>query len=122
MSGKRELIWHRVNEAGNVGLNFVKPGKSRISLVNDKRVLFLRVGEELFAVDPKCPHNGAPMHAGLLQGHILACPLHRFEFDLRNGKNVSGEGYYLENYPVEIREDGLYLGMEKPRGFLAGWW
>ncbi|MCB9233668.1 MAG: Rieske 2Fe-2S domain-containing protein [Bacteroidia bacterium] len=122
MAKKEDLTWHRVNEAGNGGVNFVKEGRGRFALVNDKRLLFMRVKDELFCISPKCPHNGASLHAGLVSGYILACPLHRFEFDLRDGKNVSGEGYYLENFPVEIREDGMYVGMEKPRGFLAGWW
>jgi nitrite reductase/ring-hydroxylating ferredoxin subunit len=43
----------------------------------------------------------------------IVCPLHRYKFSLVNGRNVSGEGYYLKTYPVEQREDGLYIGFEK---------
>jgi 3-phenylpropionate/trans-cinnamate dioxygenase ferredoxin subunit len=29
---------------------------------------------------------------------------------------VSGEGYYLKHWPVEQRDDGIYVGMEKGGG------
>lgn len=46
----------------------------------------------------------------------VVCPLHRYKFSLKNGYNSSGEGYYLKTYPIEQREDGPWLGMEK-----SGW-
>jgi 3-phenylpropionate/trans-cinnamate dioxygenase ferredoxin subunit len=30
---------------------------------------------------------------------------------------VSGEGYYLKTYPVEEREDGVFVGFEESRWF-----
>jgi 3-phenylpropionate/trans-cinnamate dioxygenase ferredoxin subunit len=28
---------------------------------------------------------------------------------MKNGRNVTGEGYYLKYWPVEAREDGIYV-------------
>ncbi|MEI9944281.1 MAG: hypothetical protein WDN26_08640 [Chitinophagaceae bacterium] len=36
---------------------------------------------------------------------------------MNNGRNVSGEGYYLKHWPTELREDGLFVGMEDKAGF-----
>jgi 3-phenylpropionate/trans-cinnamate dioxygenase ferredoxin subunit len=36
---------------------------------------------------------------------------------MKNGTNVSGEGYYLKHWPVEIREGGVFVGMEKNKLF-----
>jgi 3-phenylpropionate/trans-cinnamate dioxygenase ferredoxin subunit len=47
----------------------------------------------------------------------IVCPLHRYRFDVSNGRNVSGEGYYLKTYPVEQRPDGLYVGFEEKSWF-----
>ena len=52
-------------------------------------------------------------------GHVV-CPMHRYNYDMKNGRNVSGEGYYLTHWPVEIREDGIYVGMETGNR-LFGW-
>ena len=43
------------------------------------------------------------------QGRIV-CPLHKYRFDPANGRNTSGEGYKLKTYPVEIREEYIYIG------------
>jgi len=37
-----------------------------------------------------------------------------------NGRNTSGEGYYLKHWKVETREDGVFVEMEEPGG-LFGW-
>jgi hypothetical protein len=50
----------------------------------------------------------------------VVCPMHRYKYDVRNGRNTSGEGYYLTHWPVETREDGVYVGMET-KGGLFGW-
>ncbi|RYF85287.1 MAG: (2Fe-2S)-binding protein [Chitinophagaceae bacterium] len=75
--------------------------------------------EELFAFVPKCPHASGFFVEGFIDalGNVV-CPLHRYKFCMKNGRNVSGEGYYLKHWPVEIREDGVYVGLES-KSFLG---
>jgi 3-phenylpropionate/trans-cinnamate dioxygenase ferredoxin subunit len=47
----------------------------------------------------------------------IVCPLHRYKFSLQNGRNVSGEGYFLKLFPVEIRPDGVFIGLEENKLF-----
>ncbi len=69
---------------------------------------------QLFAFARKCPHASGLLSNGSIDssGNVI-CPVHRYKFCMKNGRNVSGEGYYLKHWPVEIREDGVYVGMEK---------
>lgn len=66
--------------------------------------------ELFFAFAPKCPHAGGRFADGFIDvfGNVV-CPLHRYRFCLKNGRNVSGEGYYLKRWPVELREDGVFV-------------
>ena len=68
---------------------------------------------ELFAFAQKCPHAGAAFKDGIIDasGNVL-CPRHRYKFCLKNGRNVSGEGYYLKHWPVEVREEGVFIGLD----------
>jgi 3-phenylpropionate/trans-cinnamate dioxygenase ferredoxin subunit len=50
----------------------------------------------------------------------IVCPLHRYKYNMENGRNVSGEGYYLKHWPVQIKEDGIFVGVEETSG-LFGW-
>ena len=68
----------------------------------------------LFAFAPKCPHaSGAFVHGAIDGKGNVVCPLHRYKFCLKNGRNISGEGYYLKHWPVEMQEEGIFVGLEK---------
>jgi nitrite reductase/ring-hydroxylating ferredoxin subunit len=86
--------------------------------VNNRTVCLSKHQEQLHAFAPKCPHSGGYFRDGWMDalGNVV-CPLHRYKFCPSNGRNVSGEGYYLKHFPLEIREDGVYVGLEKNKFF-----
>jgi len=79
--------------------------------VAEKNICLAIHKETLFAFQAICPHAGAKMVNGYLdaQGNAV-CPLHKYKFALKNGYNVTGEGYNMRTYPIEIREDGIFVG------------
>ncbi len=89
-----------------------------IAEAGSKKICVGRFNEKLFAFVQKCPHAGGWLSDGYIDalGNIV-CPLHRYKFDLKNGRNVSGEGYYLKHWPVEVRDDGVWVGMEEGKLF-----
>ena len=50
-----------------------------------ERVVLLRVGESVFALQDQCPHAGAPLSKGFLEGDLLTCSWHGWTFNVRNG-------------------------------------
>jgi 3-phenylpropionate/trans-cinnamate dioxygenase ferredoxin subunit len=38
---------------------------------------------------------------------------------MQNGRNITGEGYYLKTYAIEQREEGIFIGIEESG--LFGW-
>jgi nitrite reductase/ring-hydroxylating ferredoxin subunit len=87
-------------------------------VADGKKICMAKHKEDLFAFTHKCPHAGGFFIGGYIDplGNVV-CPLHRYKYCLANGRNVSGEGYYLKHWPVEVREDGVYVGFEKNRLF-----
>lgn len=82
------------------------------TVVENKIVALLRRGNDIFAFAATCPHAGGRLCDGWvdMEGRIV-CPLHKYRFDPANGRNTSGEGYKLKTYPVEIREENIYVGL-----------
>ena len=78
-----------------------------------KKICLVKHDETLFACTAQCPHASGVLADGFIDplGNIV-CPLHRYKYDLKNGRNVSGEGYFLKTYAVEIRDDGIYVGID----------
>ncbi|KIC94835.1 Rieske (2Fe-2S) protein [Flavihumibacter solisilvae] len=80
--------------------------------LNGTPICIGRYRDQLFAFAAKCPHAGGLLSEGRIDaaGNII-CPLHGYRFAIRNGCNMSGEGYYLRHWPVEIKDNGVYVGV-----------
>ena len=107
----KEYKWYKVADH----INEIGFADNNIAVVeaNGKKICLAKFKEEVFAFAYKCPHAGGIMADGYVDalGNVV-CPLHRYKYNMVNGRNTSGEGYYLKNWPTEIREDGVYVGME----------
>jgi 3-phenylpropionate/trans-cinnamate dioxygenase ferredoxin subunit len=69
---------------------------------------------EAYGCAARCPHAGGNMNQGWLDpmGNIV-CPLHRYKFDSKSGRNTSGEGYFIKTYPVKEDDEGVFVGVER---------
>lgn len=85
-----------------------------------KKICIGRQADAYFAFSFKCPHAGGILADGYIDamGNVV-CPLHRYKFNMKNGRNVTGEDYYLKTWPVEINDNGVFVGMEPSRGWFG---
>ena len=105
--------WHKI--ADNITeIHFKANGLAEIE-INGKTICLAKNHYQLFACTQKCPHAGALLADGQLDAlGNLVCPLHKYKFSLKNGRNISGEGYYLKTFAIEEREDGVFICIENP--------
>ena len=118
MDTTKNYKWHKIAETA-AALSFGANGLTEMEAGGKKFCLSLQHGQ-LLACAHKCPHAGGSMAEGYTDalGNIV-CPLHRYKFSLQNGRNTSGEGYFLKTFPIQLREDGVYVGF--PENSLFGW-
>ena len=85
--------------------------------VDGKKITLAKFKDSYFAFTQKCPHASGRMAQGYINplGQVV-CPLHRYAFDMKNGRNTTGEGYFLKTYPLELRPEGIFIGF-KPNSF-----
>jgi nitrite reductase/ring-hydroxylating ferredoxin subunit len=116
MSLGKSYQWHKIADDPNA-LIFGANGLCEIEVAGKTVCLALHSGV-LYGCAAKCPHAGGIMANGFVDplGNIV-CPLHRYRFSLRNGRNTSGEGYYLTHYPVDVRENGVFVGIEAKKSW-----
>ncbi len=119
MSAEKKYTWHKI-ASSREELHFGENGMLEIR-AGDKTICVVQHKEALYGCAAKCPHAGGRLAEGYTDalGNIV-CPLHRYRFSLANGRNTSGEGYFLKTYPIELREDGVYAGIEEKKS-LFGW-
>lgn len=89
----------------------IPPGGRKSIFVDDTPALLIRIGEEHFAIEDVCSHDGQPLTDGPVQAGQITCPRHGARFDLRTGKPMCMPATApIGVYAVEKRADGIYVG------------
>lgn len=111
---KKKITWLKLFDSTEAASQRVSEGHVTTLQVGKKKICLAHTSEGFFAVNDKCPHNGASLGNGYCtkEGSVV-CPLHRYHFDLRTGRARSGLGDVVDTYPIEIRKDGMYIGFEE---------
>jgi 3-phenylpropionate/trans-cinnamate dioxygenase ferredoxin subunit len=63
-------------------------GMMKSYMIDGRRILLARVADRYYAADAVCPHMGADLSQGALQGTIVTCPRHASRFDLVDGRII----------------------------------
>jgi 3-phenylpropionate/trans-cinnamate dioxygenase ferredoxin component len=83
----------------------LEPGRMKWFAVARERVVLANIDGTFCALRDVCGHKNAPLSRGRLVGHLIECPLHFAQFDMRTGKLVTGP--VSADVPVyEVRVDG----------------
>jgi nitrite reductase/ring-hydroxylating ferredoxin subunit len=77
------------------------------------------VAGTVYAVDDDCTHIGGPLDRGELEGHVLTCPLHLAQFDVRSGDVLRGPAREpLPVYRVMVENETILV--EEPESESLG--
>jgi 3-phenylpropionate/trans-cinnamate dioxygenase ferredoxin subunit len=103
----------------------IPPGKLKVVSVGGREFGIAAVNGEYRAVRNLCPHQGAPVCRGTIEGtylasapgefvwgregEILRCPWHGWEFDLQTGAALFDAQIHVQVLRVEIEQDTLFL-------------
>ena len=89
-------------------------GRSLIRFEEKSLVLFNQDGS-LYVIDESCPHNGASLFTGKLEGRLLRCPAHGLRFDLASGCVPGVSGFGVATYALELRQGRCFIDLSRPR-------
>jgi len=73
-----------------------------------RRIALVRRGDDYFAIDDTCPHEGASLSQGRVLGGEIVCPLHAARFLIHSGEVTGGPARKnLSTYPVRIEGEEI---------------
>ena len=90
----------------------IPDGEGRAFAVNGRMVAIFNEEGKYSAIDDFCPHMGASLAGGYLEGGIVTCPWHGWRFDGRNGACLEGGQSATRAYPVKVRDDRVYVQID----------
>ncbi len=99
-----DILYVAVGGAGDIA-----PGHSAVFTINDRSIVIFNHDGELFAVENRCPHQGAPLAgAPILKGGRVRCLVHGWLFRLRGCE----EDDEIRRYPLRVDKGQIWVGVE----------
>jgi nitrite reductase (NADH) small subunit/3-phenylpropionate/trans-cinnamate dioxygenase ferredoxin subunit len=98
--------FHTVAKLGSIPV-----GEGRSFLVAGRMIaVFHQVGQ-YFAINDLCPHMGASLAEGYVEGTSVTCPWHAWRFDIANGLWLDNPKSKVctDSYPVRVVGDEIQV-------------
>ena len=94
-------------------------GKSAIISAGEDEIALFNYKGNYYAVANKCQHRGAPLGEGRIEEGIVICPNHEWRFKLESGANMQNQELFIPTYPVKVKNENIYIGLEGESGNIA---
>lgn len=85
------------------------PGAIREFQLEGVVIALGNVDGKFFAINNVCLHRGGPLGGGELEGKMVTCPWHAWQYDITTGKICSNPEIGVETYPVEVRGEDIFV-------------
>lgn len=89
-------------------------GEMRGYCIAGARVLLVRIGDSVCAYADRCPHLGARLSEGTLDGGVITCRAHQYQYDASSGSGVNPRALQLHPYPVTLAEGVITVEIDEP--------
>lgn len=78
-------------------------------VAGEQLVALYRVEGQVWALDGVCPHQGGPLGCGELRGHVVTCPWHGWQFDVRTGQHQTSAAMRQPTFDVRVEDGEIYV-------------
>jgi len=64
---------------------------------------------KFYAINDVCIHRGGPLGEGELEGNVVTCPWHGWQYDVTTGKVTQNPTMGVACYATEVRGDEVFV-------------
>jgi nitrite reductase (NADH) small subunit/3-phenylpropionate/trans-cinnamate dioxygenase ferredoxin subunit len=82
----------------------IAEGQGQAFAVNGRMVAVFRQNGKYQAIDDICPHMGASLAGGHVEGNVVTCPWHAWRFNICDGTWCDNPRISIDSF--EVRVDG----------------
>jgi len=100
------MAFVRVAKVGDVPV-----GEIREVEAGGKAIALANVGGRFHAIDNACLHHGGPLGEGTMEGTVVTCPWHGWQFDVVTGNNPVSPGMAVACFAVEVKGDEVFVDL-----------
>ena len=93
----------------------VPEGRGRCVRVGQLEVGLFRVDGAIHALENRCPHADSPLSEGVLDGAVVTCPAHGWDFDVRTGfRPGAADGWPIPCFAVRVEAGEIWIDTDRP--------
>jgi nitrite reductase (NADH) small subunit len=89
--------------------NEITPGTIREFQVEGKAIALANVDGKFYAINNTCLHRGGPLGEGAMDGKIVTCPWHGWQYDATTGKVAANPAVGVACYVTDVRGDDIWV-------------
>lgn len=78
------------------------PGEGKVVLVNGDSIALFNVDGTFYAIHNTCLHRGGPLGEGEMEGTVVTCPWHGWQYEVTNGSNLRNPEVRVAAFNVKI--------------------
>ncbi|MDZ7265906.1 MAG: Rieske (2Fe-2S) protein [candidate division KSB1 bacterium] len=79
--------------------------------VQGRTIVLYNVGGQLYATEQECLHRQGPLEEGELQGTVITCPWHGWQYDVTTGEYLGNRARKLKTYAVRSRNGEVQVAL-----------
>ena len=85
-----------------IAVSEVPPGASDEVVAEGRIFAVYNVDGTIHVLDGICPHAGGPLRKGSLEGNVVTCPWHGWQFDVSSGRHCLTPTICQTSYPATV--------------------
>ena len=91
--------------------NEVTPGTIREFQVEGKAIALANVGGKYYAISNTCLHRGGPLGQGVMDGNLVTCPWHGWQYKVTTGENCTNSAVKVASYQVQVEGNDIKVAV-----------
>ena len=92
-------------------LSELAPGSAKMVEVSGKEIALFNVGGTIYALDNTCLHQGGPLGEGTLEGEVVTCPWHMWQYNVRTGEMLRNKEIRVSPYAVKVEGNDVKVAV-----------
>lgn len=93
----------------------IPPGEARMFVLDDAMIGVFHLEGSFFALANSCPHAGASLAHGLVEGDTVRCRIHHWGFSIRDGTYLDADKPQcnVRTYPVRVVGQDVQVALDE---------
>ena len=89
----------------------IKPGTAVCVEAGGRQIALFNVDGVFHAIDNICLHRGGPLAEGEIDGCVVTCPWHGWQYDVTTGVNTMDDSEKVDRFDTKVENGSVFVAV-----------